>query len=958
MGPLQHLMTDLQKSGFMGTIEIDPGSRVAHSTDNSVYQLVPEGVIAPRHTEDLALLLRHLGQPDFDDISITARGGGTGTNGQSLNTGVIIDFRRYMNQVIEINEKDGWADVQPGVVLDDLNNILKNTGLFFAPTTSTSNRCTIGGMVSTDASGKGSLLYGKTSDNLIGLEVMLSDGNILNSLEPENVGRKQLLAKLASACDSGREALLETVPQIKRRFVGFDLERARPEKTKLEWWRLFVGAEGTLGLVTKIRVRLTKRPKHTSLVVLAFENFSDALNTAEELLTHNPSAIETMDDKVLSLAKNADLLDRLPDSIRNDNSTPWIYNLVEFTGEDPDRLEDDIDAMQKKLSKSANIKGSYVTRDPGQINAFWSLRKASVGLLGGMSGKRRPVSFVEDCVVPPKNLPAFASEFREILTRHGLKFGMFGHVDVGCLHVRPALNIDLEEDRDLLKEISDEVYTLVKRHNGIFWGEHGKGVRGQYLRDFVGETAYSAFLDIKRVLDPKGRFNPGKLVDNFAELYDVRNTPFRKQNSSGPLANSYSCNGNALCLDFNSKTTMCPSYKATLDLKLSPKGRSEILRAWDQAEGDGSDKADIQENLFSSLDKCLGCKACAGSCPMQVDIPEMKSVFLEDYYASHRRPLTDRIAIALEQYAPLIQKVQPLLRIGNLKPLKNIFERVFKLNDLPDLSHPVRDGNNVSMISFDDAEKMCWAGNTVFLVQDPYTSLFDDEAIISVAQGLEALGYQPKLLPLLPGGKAAHTKGARNIFTAQAKKLVTRLNTLSKKGVPFVGIDPAFVLMFRSEFPKLRLEQKFNVLLVQEFLCQRKAKGDKWPKLFQKSKLKLFLHCTEQSIAKSSNENWLSIFNELGINVEIAKSGCCGMAGMFGHEFHHYDMSQRIFDLSWKEAIEDDYTNYATGFSCRCQTKRFAQESFVHPMSIISKAANPREEQISPLDSPLQAPFI
>lgn len=945
------LKKELEESGFAGDIELGLGSRLANSTDNSVYQIVPDAIIAPFKGEDVGLLFKVLQQDKYHSIAITARGGGTGTNGQALNTGIIIDFRRHMNRVLEVNTAQGWADVEPGIVLDEFNKGIEYTGLFFAPTTSTANRCTIGGMVSTDASGKGSRIYGKTGDNIIGLEVVLANGKKLSSLDANYQNDTDLIAALARACDSGREALLDVVPKIARRFVGFDLERARPDQTRLEWWRLFIGAEGTLGPVTKIRVRLLKKPKCTQLVVLAFNNFTAALDTSEVLLRYNPLAIETLDNKVLSLAESAGLLDQLPASVRKGEEDSLAYNFVEFSGENTAEVEE---AIGKTLQKAANLKdlkGTFVTADPEQIKSIWGIRKSSVGLLGGMEdGKRRPISFVEDCVVPPEVLPAFAQDFQDILNRHKLKFGMFGHVDVGCLHVRPALNIDTEEDRDLLENISDEVYALVKRYGGIFWGEHGKGVRGQYLQDFVGDKPYQAFKDIKKILDPLDRFNPGKLVSNEHPLYEIRHTPFRKQNKSGPIDNAYRCNGNGGCLDFEQKNPMCPSYKATLNLKYSPKGRSEILREWHQKSLNKEPIEEVENELFDSLDSCLSCKACAGSCPMQVDIPDMKSHFLQSYYRTRSRPLSDHIAISMERFSPYLQRFQSLLRLSNIRVVKKLFGGLLGLRDLPNFSPAIANSPDIRVTSIKAAIETHWQDKTVFLIQDPFTSLFDSSAFESVFKGLSIMGYHPVVLPLLPAGKAAHVKGARELFFKQANKIVGQLNEIHKKGVAMVGIDPAFVLMFRSEFQNADLDPQFEVLLIQEFLSRRMALGDQWPELSQQpgipqaetqaSAAQLFLHCTEQSLVPQAADLWRKVFEKLDVPINIVNTGCCGMAGMFGHEHRHADMSRKLFDMSWSDPIKHEKVIYASGFSCRCQIKRFTQVKSRHPMSLIVEANN------------------
>lgn len=931
----KHLRLRLEAAGFAGDILDDAGSRIAVSTDNSVYQIVPSMVLAPMDEDDVCRALAVLGEERFADIALTVRGGGTGTNGQSLGEGVILDMRRHMTRIFEINAAEGWVEVEPGVVLDVLNAELAPTGLFFAPTTSTASRCTIGGMVSTDASGKGSRVYGKTSDNVLGLRLALEGGQILASDGDVPDWAKDMLAEVAQACDAGRAQLLARVPALSRRFTGYDLERARPNGDELQWWRLIFGAEGTLGVVTRVRLRLVPRPSHRLLAVLAFDNFTSALDAGQSLLACSPLAIETIDEVVQKLAEDAGLFEGLPENLRGRDGLRPVYNFVEFVGNDAEEVEKQVQHLATLLEGLDGLVGYHFAREEDEIAHLWSVRASSVGLLGHSNAKRRPIPFVEDCVVPPENLAAFVQEFVQILKEHGLAYGMFGHIDVGCLHVRPALDIDQSEDRVALKTISDAVYELVKRHGGIFWGEHGKGIRGQYLPDFVGPEAYAAFQRIKAAFDPAGRFNPGKLVAPENQLRTIDHTPMRRFNGTdGDLfAKAFECNGNAACLTSARTVQMCPSYKVTTDLRHSPKGRAEILQAWRET---GGANPEIEASAFAALDGCLGCNACSSRCPTHVNIPEMKSRFLSDYFTRHRRPLADRAAIALEVWSGALSKARPALRLADRFGISRAIGSALGMVDLPSFPLSARlerfkiDERNIENISADS--------RSVFVLQDPFTSLFDVDAVEAVCHGLQLLGNKPILLTLRPAGKAAHVLGDRRTFKKLADKLSRMLRRVAKTGYPIVGVDPAQTLMIRQEYPGNGYLDLPEVLLVQEFLLQRLHAGDIWPGALPQTGAKLFLHCTEASANPDAGKQWQQIMDGLGLEVEIASTGCCGMAGVYGHQARHQEISKQLFELSWTEQIDQDTTVYASGFSCRCQTERMAKTIAHHPMELVRRA--------------------
>lgn len=927
------LTAALRAGGFQGDIDTDLALRAAMSTDNSVYTLPPDLVAAPRDAQDVVRLLQVMAQPDWAEVPLTPRGGGTGTNGQSLNRGVILDLRRHMTRLIAVNAAEGWADVEPGMVLDDLNERLRPQGVFFAPETSTSSRCTIGGMVSTDASGKGSRVYGKTSDNILALELATPQG-LLASDAPVPGWARDVLAGAEAAARAGRAAFVANTPRLNRRFTGYDLERACPDTGGFDWWRLFLGAEGTLGPLTRIRVKLRRIEAEKRLLVVGFDSFRNALASAQPLLAVEPTAIEVMDETVQQIAAKAGLLDALPPALQSPDGRPLAYTFIEFNGDDAATLAARLAACRQVLAQLPGAAATHEARDLAEIRALWAIRSAGVGLLGKVDGPARPVAFVEDCVVPPENLPAFVDDFLAVLRDNGLGFGIYGHVDVGCLHIRPALNIDAAEDRAKLVTVSDAVFDLTRKHGGIFWGEHGKGVRGAYLRDWIGDQAYAALQGVKAAFDPAGRYNPGKLVSPRDDILGIATTPFRAFNApeGDPLTKAFRCNGNAQCLSYAATTPMCPSFKATADLRHSPKGRADALRAWHVARAGGQASAAQETDLMAALDGCLGCKACATTCPIQVDVPTMRSAFLADYHARHRRPLADRLLLAAERLSPLALRMTPLLA-----PVWPLATRVGEwLTGTTDMPRRLARGQGAAR-RLPDGPLL---PQTVVLVDDWFTALFDPDLRRDAIAGLAALGYVPHVLPMRPSGKAALNMGDLTGFRRMAQALIRDLQAVAARGVPLIGLDPALVMVLRQDYPKQGLTPP-RVLLPQEFLAEELARGQTFPQAPHGGALRLLSHCTETTGLASAPQKWAQVFAAIGLQAQTPATGCCGMAGVFGHQTRHQAVSTKLFDLSWRAQMTGDMPVVATGFSCRCQADRLAGQPLRHPLAVIAAALSP-----------------
>lgn len=927
---IRSLARALRAEGFSGEIENDSAIRAAMSTDNSVYQIHPDLVVAPLHAHDVVTLLAVIEAPEFHGVAITGRGGGTGTNGQSLNRGVIVDLRRHMNRLVELNAGEGWADVEPGMVLDDLNERIRPSGWFFAPETSTSTRCTIGGMVGTDASGKGSRIYGKTSDNIVGLEVARPQG-LLSSMADAPDWAHDLLAAAEAAVRAGRQAFIDHTPRLNRRFTGYDLERACPERGGFEWWRLFLGAEGTLGLVTRIRVRLRRIEPQRRLVVAGFDSLSDALAAAPPLVAADPTAVEVMDETVQRLADEAGILASLPKGLHAAPGRRVAYVFIEINGEDAARTDARVRQCGDILSALPGAGAVHVARDLAEIRDLWAIRSAGVGLLGKVDGQARPIAFVEDAVVPPENLPAFVDEFLALLARNDLAFGLYGHIDVGCLHIRPALNIDREGDRERLVAISDAVYALTRRYGGIFWGEHGKGVRGAYLSDWIGPEAYRALQGVKAAFDPAGRFNPGKLVSNDAPVMGIATTPFRAFNApdGDALTKAFRCNGNAQCLSYAAATPMCPSFKASADVRHSPKGRADALRDWHAARAaNAPDLAAREESLLGVLDTCLGCKACASSCPVQVDIPSMRTAFYADYFRRHARSLSDRLTLAAERASRLTLRLAPVL-----SPFWPLAAKLgATLADSVDLPDALSNGPPAAVMLKESELGRPLPEGTVILAQDWFTALFDAQAQLDAVAGFTALGYRPRLLEMRPAGKAAYNIGDMAGFSRMARRLAQLLDKAAATGAPLVAFEPAFGMMLRQEYARTGMTLP-KVWMSQEFLAEE-ARTRRFPQARRGAAARILQHCTEATAMPQAGDRWREVFAALGAEASTPATGCCGMAGLFGHQKRHQGVSQKLFDMSWRRHF-DGGTVTATGFSCRCQSKRLAGRALRHPLGII-----------------------
>lgn len=926
VSPLSEFTARLAVLGFQGEVATDIATRVVAATDNSVYEVAPLAVVYPRVPDDLNLIAR---AATDCQIAITARGGGTGTNGQSLSDAIIVDCSRDLTVIEEINVDEAYAIVQPGVILDQLNAAAAQHGLFFAPSVSTASRATVGGMAATDASGKGSRVYGRTSDHVLAMDAVLADGRDL----PDAIGAgiRTILA------DQGDE-IARVFPVMNRGLTGYNLQAAARDDDR-SLIKLLCGSEGTLALTKRLKLRLLPRPKMKALVVYAYDDMDAALRDVRRLVTAEPAAIEFIDDNILRLAQDDPIWGAIAAVLAQEGTRPVRgLNFVEIIGDDAAQIDAQIARLTGLPDSPAAIINMRPVTDPATIAQLWQLRSKSVGLLSRMDPTRQGTPFVEDAAVPAQNLADFVAGFRKILDAEGLKYGMFGHADVGCVHVRPALDMRRAEDEAMIRKVSDAVHLLAQRHGGLIWGEHGKGFRGEYVPDVFGPQLYAAMCQIKALFDPDNLMNPGKIAhpDPAAPLTPIDAVPFRGALDAGisaELSDTYGaavkCNGNGQCMGRDVTEAMCPSFKASGDRRRSPKGRAVMLRIWARMQSlavPPADLAPLEAQLFDSLSDCLGCKACASQCPAKVDIPKMRSAFYDSYYATRRRPLLHFLLSLLEPLGPLL-RAAPRINNFALRVCAPLLRKA-GLVDLPRINPPKRPASAQG------------TGARVMLIADSFLGTFDGQVLDAAADVLVQLGYDVQVSQPLVTGKPLHVIGARAQFERAAQHSLAQLQRYAETGGTLVAIEPAFLAMFTAEYalPDVVVPQ---VTALDQFLLG--AVADAKPAADGRA-YTLLLHCAESASDPQTSARWQAVFEANGLSLKYAKTGCCGMAGTFGHEADKVAISAHLYDMSWRDIVTKTRDEIAgtdvlvTGFSCRCQVARFTGQRPMHPIEALRDA--------------------
>jgi FAD/FMN-containing dehydrogenase/Fe-S oxidoreductase len=924
------------KASVEGEVRFDKISRALYSNDASVYQIEPMGVVIPRHREDLIRVVeicRRLRCP------MTMRGGGTSQAGQAIGEGIIIDTSKYFHRLLEVNAGERWVRVEPGIVLDELNTELAALGLRFAPDISTASRATIGGMMANNSSGARSVLYGKTIDHVLEQVVLLSDGSVAHFRE---IPRGEIPAgeSLEAACyrmvlrlASEHAAEIERrYPKVLRRVGGYNLDEFTGASKPVNLAKMMVGSEGTLGIVLEAKLRLVPLPKAKAVMVIEFGNLLESLAAAPLILRHGPSAVEVMDKAILDNTRQNAALDLIRHSFIEGD--PGATLCVEFYADRKEDLPPLLAALEQDL-RSKNLGYRYrVETDPAAQARVWSLREAALGLSMAMKEDAKSIPFVEDTAVPPEQLSEFIGRFLQLLRAHETTAGIYAHASVGCLHVRPVINMKTESGVRKFESIANQVADLVLEFGGALSGEHGDGlVRSPFLRKMFGDSIYEAFREIKRTFDPEGIFNPGKIVDapsltsnlRFGANYAAR-TPktFFDFSEYGGLAGAVEmCSGVGACRK-KLAGTMCPSYMATREESDSTRGRANVLRLAISGRLDEAGLGD--DGVFRALDLCLECRACKTECPVGVDMARFKSEFLADYHSRHGTPLQAR----------LLGNIARLSKWGSrFAPLSNLARAPFidSRRKLPPWKRETFARWAARQPSRDERR-----GKSVTLFNDTFTNHFEPEIGAAAVEILERGGCSVNVVRPECCGRPLISQGLLSRAKAGAAKLVDSLFPVAERGEKILFCEPSCLSAVKEDAPSLLRDEsgrKARVVAAACMLFEEFAAKLELPLRAGPKRILLHGHCHQKSMGMLGATSLL-LSKIPSASVTELDAGCCGMAGSFGYT--HYDVSIAIANLRLipaVKAMQPGDVLVAPGTSCRRQVADLAGVIALHPATLI-----------------------
>ena len=958
--------------------------KIAYATDASVYREIPYGVAYPETIEDVKELMQLAREKGVDLIP---RAGGTSIAGQVVGCGIVADISKYWNKILEINAEEHWARVQPGVVRDELNMALKPYGLFFSPETSTSNRCCIGGMFGNNSCGTHSLVYGSTRHHVIACKGILSDGSLFDTekIDRSNTLLDKILAQLETW--AGDEKICSLVEKnypdksLQRRSCGYAIDEAIETVTQdkgLALCKLLAGSEGTLAFITEIKVSLDVLPPKEIMVVCGH---CDALEKSFEAnlvaLKHQPTAIELMDGDILELSKGNAEQQKNRFFVEGD---PAALLITELRAETREELDQKADALEQDLIQSGHIYNC--TRVYGSdVSKVWTLRKAGLGILGGMKGDAKPMGVIEDTAIAPKLLPAYMKDFREMIDRLGATIVFYGHISTGELHLRPIINLKTKDGQKLFRDLATETALLVKKHRGTISGEHGDGrLRGEFIRLLYGDETYELMRQVKQCWDPDGLFNRHKIVDTLPmdsmlrfdidQQYEIEkiigsdHTYFKwkaafdecdapgatgaRSQTHALMCSIEQCNGAGDCRKSNlMRGTMCPAYKVSGDEIKSTRARSNVIR---EVLTRGGDDKMIKE----VLDSCLACKGCKSECPSNVDMTRLRAELLQHYYDRHGTPLRSWLVARMAQMEQLGRHMRPLYNLmATWKPSAAIVKHIVGFateRSIPTLSKK-------TMVELVAEERQRYRMNRpkkrIFLFADEFTNQQEAELGLNFAKLLMQLGYQVEISSHLESGRAAISKGCLKRAKKIACNNVDLLCEQVSDNQPLVGIEPSTILTFRDEYPDLvsadrrrnAIELSKHCLLYDEFLLKEILEGRINIDDFEDSEMEIWLHGHCHQKALVGIEKTVEVLRRLlkGATVHVIPSGCCGMAGSFGYEKEHYQTSLAIGEMVLFPAVRKAVAQFkekptfvaAPGTSCRQQIFDGTGIRAVHPIEIL-----------------------
>jgi FAD/FMN-containing dehydrogenase/Fe-S oxidoreductase len=969
-------LLDKLNSQLEGELYSDKKMITLYATDASVYKEYPLAVAFPKSENDIKELILFARQ---HKTSLIPRTAGTSLGGQVVGNGIVVDVSKYFDKIVEISKDEQYVIVQPGVVRDELNRQLKAHGLFFAPETSTANRAMIGGMVGNNSCGTNSIVYGSTRDHVLSLKGFLSDGTSVKfeplnqpafeaKLEQENLEGNvyRFLQQELSGEDTQQEIKASFPnPAIHRRNTGYAVDVLLMQQpfnktgNPLNLSGLICGSEGTLAFITEIKLNLVPLPPSEKVVVAVhFKTLEESLRATVIAMKHQPTACELMDKIILDCTKQNIEQAKNRFFVKGD---PEAILCVEFHAETREEAEAKANALQADFEKE-NVGYHFPFLFGNDTTKLWNLRKAGLGLLANIPGDPKAVAVIEDTAVAVEDLPAYIGEFTDMMNSHNQRSVYYAHAGAGELHLRPILDLKKKDDRILFRTIATESAKLVKKYNGSLSGEHGDGrVRGEFIPMMVGEKNYELLRKLKYTFDPENIFNPGKIVDTppmdtFLRYGEDQATPqfdtiFNFDKDDGILRAAEKCNGSGDCRKLpGSGGTMCPSYMATRNEKDTTRARANILR--DFLSNSSEVNKFNHKEIYDVMDLCLSCKGCTSECPSNVDITTLKAEFLHQYYKDNGVPLRTKAIANIGQLSKLAMLFPGLSNFGLTNKYTSSFLKKM-LNIAPQRSMPLY--YKQTLLSWYKANRIKLEAQgdrkgKLYFFFDEFTNYNDVEIGIKAMKLLSVLGYEIAYLQHVDSGRAHLSKGLLKEAQKLAKENVRIFSTWVNNDVPLVGIEPSAILSFRDEYPRLvdkseaerakKLAQ--NCFIIDEFIAKEIEKGNITAKQFTKAtrKIKLHGHCHQKALSSIEYTIRLLSLPE-NYHVDNIPSGCCGMAGSFGYEAEHFDVSMQVGELVLFPAVRNaapETIIAAPGTSCRHQIKDGTQKIAKHPVEILYEA--------------------
>ncbi|WP_168710095.1 FAD-binding and (Fe-S)-binding domain-containing protein [Massilia sp. Mn16-1_5] len=978
-------------AGTGGEVLFDAGSRGRYSTDASIYQVEPIGVFVPRTERDVEIAIeiaREMGVP------ILPRGGGTSQCGQTVGEALVIDYSKYLNQVVEFDAAAMTVTVQPGIVLDHLNAWLKPHGVWFPVDVSTAAQCTIGGMAGNNSCGSRSLAYGNMVHNVVAIDAILSDGTEARFqderlMEDAPPRVRELMSGLRAIAVREQDEIARMVPKVMRRVGGYNIdiwhpqsERPYTEDGSVNLAHLLVGSEGTLAVTKRVVLKVLPLPKHKTLGVVNFPTFHQAMDMTRHIVKLGPVAVELVDRTMIELARDNPAFRPVIEKALI--GAPDAILLVEFAGESLDEQKAGL-ARLVALMAELGLPGSVVEMvDANAQKALWEVRKAGLNIMMSMRGDGKPVSFIEDCAVPLEHLAEYTSALTEVFARYGTRGTWYAHASVGTLHVRPIL--DLRRDgAEKMRAIAEEAGALVRKYKGAFSGEHGDGlVRSEWVAWQFGPRLLRAFEEIKGLFDPAGLMNPGKIVRSTRmddkslfrykpgyqpanlrpaldwSAWDVQVDPVTEQSTApglgGDPAGGFAkavdmCNNNGHCRKFDAGT-MCPSYRVTKDEQHLTRGRANTLRL--ALSGQLGEDGFTSETMRETLDLCVSCKGCKRDCPTGVDMARMKTEFLYHYQKKHGLSRKDKLIANLPRWAPWAARLPWLANLRDTVPgAARLSEKLLGLSARRSLPGWRLD----TFLAGVKAPSLAPEQADVVLFADTFNNYFESENAAAALQVLQAAGYKVHVAraasldaePARPlcCGRTYLASGLVDEAKAEARRVVEALRPYVARGLPVVGLEPSCLLTLRDEFLVMGLGRDAELLgaqalLFEEFLAREHAAGKLklTLKALPEARALLHGHCHQKAFdAVRPVQTVLGLVP--GLKVELIESSCCGMAGSFGYEAKHYEVSMQMAELSLLPAVRAagaDTVLVADGTSCRHQIADGAQREAVHVARVLARA--------------------